>query len=113
VAKILDPAMPYVLVTKAPQLAGAASLALHNGGQAVVDFKPGVRYRGNYLEQGTGVVVAPDYTFSLLGTARAQAMSGDTPGATQSYQKLLAMWQKADADFAPAAEAKKELAALK
>jgi tetratricopeptide (TPR) repeat protein len=112
VAKILDAAAPYTMGSKLPQLLGAASLALHNPQQAITDFKPGIKYRALSLEQGAGNVQAPDYTLSLLGTARAQALSGDKAGAAQSYQKLLAMWKNADADFAPAAEAKREAAGI-
>jgi hypothetical protein len=46
-----------------------------------------------------------------LGTARAQA-EFDKPAATKSYQQLLEIWKSADADFTPAQEAKRELAAL-
>jgi hypothetical protein len=47
----------------------------------------------------------------LLGTARAQSHL-DKAAAARSYQQLLEIWKNADADFIPAQEAKRELAAL-
>jgi hypothetical protein len=80
--------------------------------QAVADFEPGIRYRGVGLgEGGGGSTQAPDYVLCLLGTARAQSQF-DKTASIQSYQKLLDIWKNADADFVPAQEAKRELAAL-
>ena len=112
VAKLLEPVGSMALVSKAPQLAGLAALALHDPQQAITAFKPGLRYRGLSLGEGFGGTVQnPDYTLCLLGTARAQAQT-DKAAAIQSYQKLLGMWKNADADYQPAVEAKRELAAL-
>jgi hypothetical protein len=47
----------------------------------------------------------------MLGTARAQAQV-DKTAAIATYQKLLDVWKNADADYAPARDAKKEMAAL-
>jgi len=112
VAELLTSAAAYLLVTKAPHLLGRASLATKHAQQAVMDFEPGIRYRGAALGEGsTGAPQAPDYTLCLLGTARAQAQF-DTPAAMRSYQRLLEIWKNADADFVPAQEAKREMAAL-
>jgi hypothetical protein len=54
---------------------------------------------------------APDYILCLLDTARAQAQF-DKAAAIKSYTQLLDIWKNADADFIPAQEAKRELAAL-
>lgn len=54
---------------------------------------------------------APVYPLCLLGLARAQAQF-DKAAATATYQQLLLVWKNADADFSPAQEAKRELAAL-
>jgi hypothetical protein len=43
--------------------------------------------------------------------ARAQSHL-DKAAAIRSYQQLLDLWKSADADFTPALEAKRELAAL-
>ena len=112
VAGLLTPAVPYVLVSKAPHLLGRASLETKHPQQAVTDFEPGVRYRALSLGEGiTGTAQSPDYALCLLGTARAQAQL-DQAAATRSYQQLLEAWKNADADFIPAQEARRELAAL-
>ncbi|HEV2114516.1 MAG TPA: protein kinase [Terriglobales bacterium] len=113
VSDLLTSAAPYLMASKAPQLLGLASLASGQWQQAVTDFAPGLRYRGASLQEGpAGNPQAPDYPLCLLGTARAQSHF-DKAAAIQSYQKLLAIWKNADADFRPAQEAKRELAALK
>ena len=112
VSGLLNPAMPYVLVSKVPQILGLASIEIKNPQQAVSDFAPGLRYRGLGLGEATGgTSQAPDYVLCLLGTARAQAQF-DKAAAMKSYQQLLEIWKNADPDFIPAQEARKELAAL-
>jgi tetratricopeptide (TPR) repeat protein len=112
VSGLLGSNTSYVLVSKAAQLAGRASLEMKRPQQAVTDFEPGIRYRGLALgEGGGGPAQAPDFVLCLLGTARAQAQF-DKSTAIQSYQKLLDIWKNADPDFVPAQEAKRELAAL-
>src|SRR5271166_1285685 len=111
VAGLLNSAMGYILVTKAPHLLGRASLEMNHPQQAVTDFEPGIRYRGLGLEESVNSGQAPDYGLCLLGTARAQAQF-DRSAATRSYQQLLDIWKNADPDFIPAQEARRELAAL-
>jgi serine/threonine protein kinase/Flp pilus assembly protein TadD len=112
VATLLSPVAPYPLVSKAPQLLGRASLELKNAQQAITDFEPGIRYRALSLGEGaTGSAQVPDYALCLLGTARAQAQT-DPAAANRTYQQLLQLWKNADADFIPAQEARRELAAL-
>ena len=112
VAALLSSAAPYLLVTKAPQLLGRASLEMKHAQQAITDFEPGVRYRALALsEGGNGSQQAPDYSLCLLGTARAQKQF-DQAAATRTYEQLLQIWKNADADFIPAQEARRELAAL-
>jgi len=112
VATLLSSSATYLLVSKASQLLGRASLELQKPQQAVTDFEPGLRYRPLALgEGGLGVAQAPDYVLCLLGTARAQAQF-DKTAATRSYQQLLDIWKNADPDFAPAQDARRELAAL-
>ncbi len=112
VADLLAPAGPYTLVSKTPQLLGQASLDKAQWQQAVTDFGPGARYRGLVLQEATlSNAQAPDYTFCLLGTARAQSHF-DKAAATRSYQQLLDTWKDADADFVPAQEARREFTAL-
>jgi serine/threonine protein kinase len=112
VAGLLTSAAPYPLVSKISHLLGRASLEMKHAQQAVTDFEPGVRYRALSLGEGsTSSPQAPDYILCLLGTARAQTQF-DKAAATRSYQQLLEIWKNADADFIPAQEAKRELAAL-
>ena len=112
VAGLLNSTIAYVLASEAPHLLGPASLALKNPQQAVNDFEPGIRYRGVALSLGAGgQSQAPMYPLCLLGTARAQAQF-DRTAASRSYQQLLDIWKNADADFIPAQEARKEMAAL-
>jgi serine/threonine protein kinase/Tfp pilus assembly protein PilF len=109
---LLAPVGPYVLVSKAPEMAGRASLEMGHWQQALTDFEPGLRYRGVSLQPGPGgVAQAPDYPLCLLGSARAQSHL-DKAAAVHSYQQLLDIWKNADADFVPAQEARRELAAL-
>jgi eukaryotic-like serine/threonine-protein kinase len=112
VAGLLAPAAQYVLVSKAPHLLGRASMEMKKPQEAVTDFEPGIRYRAVAFGEGVaGAAQAPDFTLCLLGTARAQAQF-DKTGATKSYQQLLDIWKYADADFAPALDARRELGAL-
>jgi eukaryotic-like serine/threonine-protein kinase len=111
VAGLLSPVSSYLLVSKAPHLAGRASLEMKKPQQAVTDFEPGLRYRALVLGEGPGGGQAPDYPLCLLGTARAEAQF-DKAAATKSYQQLLDIWKNADPDFIPAQEARRELAAL-
>jgi eukaryotic-like serine/threonine-protein kinase len=112
VASLLSPASAYLLVSKAPHLAGRASLEMKKPQQAATDFEPGLRYPALVLGEGPGSGQSPDYPLCLLGTARAQAQF-DKAAATKSYQQLLDIWKNADSDFIPAQEAKREFAALK
>jgi serine/threonine protein kinase/Flp pilus assembly protein TadD len=112
VPELLSPAGPYILVSKAPQLLGLASLDKANWQQAVTDFGPGAKYRGPALQESTlSTLQASDYSLCLLGIARAQSRF-DKAAAISSYQKLLDIWKNADADFVPAQEARKEFTAL-
>jgi hypothetical protein len=112
VAALLAPSAQYVLVSKAPHLLGRASLEMKKPQEAVTDFEPGIRYHAVAFGEGiAGAAQSPDYSLCLLGTARAQAQF-DKTGATKSYQQLLDIWKYADADFAPALEARRELGAL-
>jgi eukaryotic-like serine/threonine-protein kinase len=112
VAGLLSSAISSPLVAKTPQLLGRASLEMGHGQQAVIDLQPGIRYRGLVLQEGpVGTPQAPDYALCLLDTARAQA-TFDKAAAIRSYDQLLGIWKNAEADFVPAQEARREVAAL-
>ncbi len=113
VAGLLASAGPYSLASKTAHLLGRASLDMNKPEQAVTDFAPGIRYRALAFGEGAGGgAQVPDYVLCLLGTARAQAQF-DKAAAMKSYQQLLDIWKNADADFVPAQEARREMAALK
>jgi serine/threonine protein kinase/Flp pilus assembly protein TadD len=113
VSGLLSSANSYTQVSKAPHLLGRASLEMSQWPQSVADLQPAIRYRGLALQEGpVGTAQAPDFTLCLLGTARAQAHF-DKVAAMRSYQQLLEIWKNADADFTPAQEAKRKMAALK
>ena len=112
VSGLLSSASAYTQVSKAPHLLGRASLEMSQWQQSVADLQPGIRYRGLALQEGpVGTAQAPDYTLCLLGTARGQAHF-DKVAAMRSFQQLLEIWKNADADFIPAQDAKREMAAL-
>ena len=112
VSGLLSSASAYTQVSKAPHLLGRASLEMSQWQQSVADLQPGIRYRGLALQEGpVGTAQAPDYPLCLLGTARGQAHF-DKVAALRSYQQLLEIWKNADADFVPAQDAKREMAAL-
>jgi len=112
VSGLLASAGSYMMVSKAPQMQGRASLEMGQWQQAVTDFQPGIRYRGLALQEGpVGTAQSPNYALCLLGTARAQSHF-DKAAAIRSYQQLLDIWKNADADFIPAQEARREFTAL-
>lgn len=53
----------------------------------------------------------PNRARSLLGLGRAAAKSGDQPGATAAYAKLLEQWQQADEGLPELREAREYLKA--
>jgi tetratricopeptide (TPR) repeat protein len=50
---------------------------------------------------------APRRAESLLGLARAESAMGDAAAVADSYRALVEIWKDADADFAPALEARR------
>ena len=73
---------------------------------AAAQFKSILDHRGEFP-------ISSIYPLARLGLARAQVLSGDTGNARQTYEAFLAAWTNADADLAPLAEARQELARLK
>ncbi len=115
VAALMASTAPYPRASKAPQILGRTYLELKQPQQAVTAFAPGIQFKGLAIGEaapgGNGMEQAPIYPLCLLGTARAQAQF-DKAAAAKSYQQLVEIWKNADADFAPAQEARRELAAL-
>ena len=75
-----------------PYLRGLAYLESGNGEAAAVEFS-------KCIDWPDGVPILAFDSVSLLGLARAQAMSGDTEAARRSYQDLLEDWAAADEDL--------------
>jgi eukaryotic-like serine/threonine-protein kinase len=87
-------------------LRGQAYLRLKNGKAAATEFGTVIAHRGE-------VPASMLYPLSLLGLARAAALSNDTGGARKSYDQFLALWKDADAGLRALTEAHSEAAALR
>jgi eukaryotic-like serine/threonine-protein kinase len=113
VKALLTDAEKYGVASYVSYLEGTAYLAMAKPGEAMDALAPARRWNGASLQVGAnGILQVPLYQAALLLTARAQAMAGKKAEAIKTYQQLLEQWKTADAGFAPAAAAKRELAAL-
>ncbi len=108
--ELLEPVQPYDRAARSEfwseYLRGLAYLRLKDGVAAAAQFKSILDHRGEFT-------ISSIYPLARLGLARAQMLSGDTGNARQTYEAFLAAWSSADADLAPLAEARQELARLK
>ena len=87
-------------------LRGEAYLAAKQGSQALAEFQK--------LGESPGIVGnCWSGALALLGQARAQAMSGSTNAARNSYQRFLELWKTADADLSILKAAQAESSKLK
>jgi len=84
---------------------GEAHLALHQAGQAAVEYQKILDHRGI-------VVNGPIGALAHLGLARAYAMEGDIAKSKSAYQDFLTLWKNADPDIPILKEAKAEYAKL-
>ncbi|HKW31727.1 MAG TPA: hypothetical protein VJN92_01900 [Candidatus Acidoferrum sp.] len=87
-------------------LRGEAYLAAKRGGPALAEFQKLNDNRGVVGNCWSGAL-------GLLGQARAQALSGSTNAARNSYQRFFELWKTADADLAILKAARVECARLK
>jgi tetratricopeptide (TPR) repeat protein len=85
---------------------GQIYLKQRSGKEAAAEFQKILDHRN--IEPGS-----PLYPLAHLGLARAQALTGDTAQARQSYQNFLALWKDADQDLPVLQEAKAEYEKLK
>jgi DNA-binding winged helix-turn-helix (wHTH) protein/tetratricopeptide (TPR) repeat protein len=93
-----DPTVPYLL--------GQAYLKAGKPEQAIASFK-------KFLDNpGIDDPLTPLYALSYLGTARAQAMQGQSAAAVASYQKFFDFWKDADPDLPVLVQAHAEFAKL-
>jgi eukaryotic-like serine/threonine-protein kinase len=87
-------------------LRGEAYLGTKQGAQAREEFQKLLDSRGIVGNCWTGPL-------ALLGQARARALSGDTNGARNSYQRFFDLWKSADSDIPILKSARSEFARLK
>jgi tetratricopeptide (TPR) repeat protein len=87
-------------------LRGEAYLAAKQGGPALAEFQKLSDSRGIVGNCWSGAL-------ALLGRARAQALSGSTNAARNSYQRFLELWKTADADLSVLKAARAEFAKLR
>jgi hypothetical protein len=103
----------YGPVSYVPYLEGLALMEQKKPRDAIAALAPARRWRGTYLLMSNGGNLQTTlYPVALLMTARAQVLAGDKADASKTYQQLLAEWKNADANFKPALDARRELAAL-
>jgi hypothetical protein len=86
-------------------LRGVANLGKKDPAAAINDFQWIADHQYLYP-------VSQFYRFAELQLARAYAMQGDTVSARKAYQDVLAVWKDADANYAPAQQARAEYAKL-
>jgi eukaryotic-like serine/threonine-protein kinase len=87
-------------------LRGEAFLAMKRGTQALAEFRKLSDSRGIVGNCWSGAL-------ALLGQARAQAMSGSTNAARNTYQRFFDLWKTADPDLPILKSARAEYAKLK
>ena len=80
------------------ELLGAARLKAGRPHEAVAAYERALR-------------LTPNRSAALLGLARARTAAGNSRGASEAYQQLLANWHRADPDLPALAEVKKGAAA--
>jgi len=87
-------------------LRGEAYLGTKQGAQALAEFQKLLDSRGIVGNCWSGAL-------ALLGQARAQALSGSTNAARNSYQRFFDLWKSADPDVPILKSARAEFAKLK
>lgn len=108
---VLAPAADYDVLGIGSYLRGLAHLALKDGAAAAADFNFPLTHRSVFvLCQVQGMNVA--YPLSMLGLARAEALTGDKAKAHQQYLSFFDYWKTADPGLPPLAAAQREFAAL-
>jgi tetratricopeptide (TPR) repeat protein len=107
--EVLEPVRPY---NHAPSdefwtlyLRGLAYLASKNGTAAAGEFQSIVDHQG---EVPTSML----YPLAHLGLARSKALTNDTNGARDAYERMFALMKDPDADLRPLVEARAEHARL-
>jgi len=89
----------------APYLRGQAYLRAGDGKAAQAEFQKVLDHRG--LAMGR-----PHRALSMLGLARAHALTGNFSASRMAYQDFLALWKDADPDIPVLQQARAEYARL-
>ncbi|PYQ50897.1 MAG: hypothetical protein DMF59_09530, partial [Acidobacteria bacterium] len=87
-------------------LRGLAYLGQQRGREALAEFEKILSHK--YLYRGE-----PEFTLSILGAARASALTGDIERSRRYYADLMQWWQDADSNVPIVQQAKKEFLALR
>jgi DNA-binding winged helix-turn-helix (wHTH) protein/tetratricopeptide (TPR) repeat protein len=102
-------ALPYDLASDYGGLTlyyrGLAYLDLKSGKEAAVQFQ-------KILDNHGLVTISENWPLSLLGLARAYAMTGDADKSLAEYREFLELWKNADPDLRILKQAKAEYATL-
>jgi hypothetical protein len=98
----------------ASYLRGLAYLRLRQSVEAAAEFRKIVDHRGaSWGATWVHPYWGQFYALSLLGSARAFALAGDTSKSKQAFQRFFALWKAADSDVPILLQAKAEYAALR
>ena len=84
---------------------GQANLLLHQGAQAIAEFRKFSDHRGVTVNCPLGAL-------AHLGLARAHAQTGDREESIAEYREVLTLWKDADPDIPIVKQAKAEYAKL-
>lgn len=98
----------------ASYLRGLAYLRLRQSVEAAAEFRKILDHRGaSWGATWVHPYWGQFYALSLLGSARAFALAGDTSKSKQAFQRFFALWKAADSDVPILLQAKAEYAALR
>jgi tetratricopeptide (TPR) repeat protein len=106
---LLEPSRTYDHAPSAefwpPYLRGQAYLRRRDGRSAAAELQAIVNHRGE-------VPASMLYALAYLGIARAAALDNDKVAAGNAYRQFFSLWDGADTDLPPMAEARREYARI-
>ena len=114
--ELLEPVRPYERGQLIGNLSYACMIPVYLRGEAYLAAKQGRPALAEFqkLSDNRGIVGnCWSGALGLLGQARAQALSGSTNAARNSYQRFFDLWKTADPDLAILKAARAEFAKLK
>jgi eukaryotic-like serine/threonine-protein kinase len=113
---LLEPVKPYERGQLIGNLSYSCMVPVYVRGEAYLAAKQGPQARGEFqkLMANRGIVGnCWSGALAILGQARAQAVSGSTSAARNSYERFFDLWKTADADVPILKAARAEFAKLK